>query len=244
MKHTETRPGLENPVDDAQLVFKAALNALSRPGLPVRLSTLPPSPYAENPRGACMTRGMTALALALCDMDTPVWLDPACNTPEVRRHLRFHCGCPLAEEPHAAAFAFIGDAQRMPYLHEFRQGVPEYPDRSTTLVIRAELTTVLEGPFGESEQERYEISGPGVKGNHEGDSLFCTIGGLPEWFRRSWAENSVMYPLGVDVLLVDDSPLYTGGPHVLITGLPRSAVMDPRNAPRVVSKENVTCMSQ
>jgi alpha-D-ribose 1-methylphosphonate 5-triphosphate synthase subunit PhnH len=110
-------PGFSSPVDDAQAVFRAVLTALSRPGLPVSI-TLPPFPH---PAGE-FSSGMLALALALADQDTPLWLDAAADTPELRRHLRFHCAASFTAEPEGASFAFISRPESMPRLREFNPG--------------------------------------------------------------------------------------------------------------------------
>lgn len=234
-RNIQTRPGLPEPVHSAQRIFKAALEALSRPGRPVQVFDLPPAPRDNG----AMSRGMSALALALCDQDTPIWLDQACDDAETRHHLRFHCGSPLLAEPAGAAFAFIGDASRLPRLHEFSHGVPEYPDRSATLVIRAAL--------GRPEDERFKLSGPGVRGAAEGRSQACHIGGLPGWFRKSWQENHAAYPLGLDLLFVDDGPLAEAQLHFQILGLPRGVSFEPLLRPQKFNSfngEKLPCMSQ
>ena len=62
-------PGFADPVFDSQATFRAALDALARPG---RVAALPPvltPPAPLNPATA-------ALCLTLADLDTPLWLDP------------------------------------------------------------------------------------------------------------------------------------------------------------------------
>lgn len=188
-------PGFVDPVHDAQRTFRDVLEAMSRPGRRVDLAALPPAPEALFP-------AMVAVALTLCDQDTPVWLDPAAGEG-LRRHLRFHCGCPLAESPDQAAFAFVCDPAHMPPLSAFRQGDAEYPERSTTLVLAASLAASAPGR---------NIAGPGVEGRGE---LRCA--GLPEEFWPQWKSNHAAYPLGVDVLLVDQDA---------VCGLPRTLAVE------------------
>ncbi|MDR1125653.1 MAG: phosphonate C-P lyase system protein PhnH [Deltaproteobacteria bacterium] len=240
MREIRTRPGLTEPVHGSQRIFKAVLEAVSRPGKLVKVFDLPPSPYAEAaPAGGKtpgrgltggMSRGLTALALALCDQDTPIWLDSACDDAETRHHLRFHCGSPLVKEPAGAVFAFVGDATRLPRLHEFSRGMPEYPDCSATLIIRA----VLGGPAG----ERFEFNGPGAR------DAVCLIQGLPVWFRKSWQDNHAGYPLGVDALFVDDRGAVDPLPHFKILGLPRGVSFESARRPRSYNRENLQCMSR
>ena len=82
---TSLLPGFDNPVDDAQAVFRATLEAFAHPG---RLESLPVS--SGQPEG--LSRALTALLLTLADPDTPVWL-PADVPAAARAFLRFHCGC-------------------------------------------------------------------------------------------------------------------------------------------------------
>jgi len=203
MTNISTLSGFASPVDDAQTVFRAVLDALAHPGRPVSLE-LPPFPLPA----VGFSSGMLALALALCDQDTPLWLDEAADTPEVRHHLRFHCASPLVAQPKMASFAFISRPETMPRLREFNPGRPEYPDRSTTLVLSADLSLCQDLAL--------ELTGPGVKGNDQGFWHRLSLSGLPAWFWDDWEENHAAYPLGVDVVFVD-------GPGIRLMGLPRTA---------------------
>jgi len=211
-----TSPGFSDPVDDAQAVFRAVLTAFSRPGIPVLLPNLP----SALPAGG-FSQGMLALALTLCDGDTPLWLDEAADTPEARHHLRFHCGSPFASTPAEATFAFIARPEAMPRFVDFNQGRTDFPDRSATLIISAKLS--------ERSEQAHELSGPGVKGNDRGDGQRFSVSGLPIWFWKDWEANHASYPLGVDILFVD-----TSSSQVL--GLPRTARV------RESAKESALCM--
>ena len=228
-----TLPGFADPVDDAQAVFRAALTALSRPGLPVSLLSLPPALPVPG-----FSRGMLALALALCDRDTPLWLDAASDTPEARHHLRFHCAAPFTASPAEASFAFISRPKDMPRLHAFNQGRADFPDRSATLVISADLF--------ETPTPAMELTGPGVRGNDRGCWRCFSVSGLPAWFWTDWAENRAAYPLGVDVIFVDSGASERGISHACLLGLPRTARVRPVSRSRPDSpafKENTACTS-
>ncbi len=211
-----TVPGFANSVDDAQAVFRAVLQALSRPGMFVCLPILPHP--VENDY---MPQGMLALALTLCDNDTPLWLDAAADTPQTRRHLRFHCAAPFTANPAEAAFAFISRPKDMPRLSAFHPGRADFPDRSTTLVIRVDRSAEATGPG------LLEVTGPGVKGNERGLRQPFRIGGLPSWFWTDWNENHAAYPLGVDVIFVDAGISDSGKPFAAVLGLPRTACVRP-----------------
>ena len=228
----DTLPGFSNPVDDSQAVFRAALTALSRPGLPVSL-TLPSFPV---PAGE-LSPGMLALALAMCDQDTPIWLDTAADTSEVRHHLRFHCAVPFAAELAQGSFAFIARPEAMPRLQAFNPGRADYPDRSATLVINADLSS--------PQACALELTGPGVKGNERGAWQSFRIAGLPLWFWEEWEVNRAAYPLGVDVIFVDKGTKSAGNPVIRILGLPRTACVRLASHEQTDSlppKEHRTCM--
>ncbi|WP_213941475.1 phosphonate C-P lyase system protein PhnH [Pseudomonas sp. dw_612] len=121
------QPAFADPVLDAQRGFRAALKALSGPGLIQKLHDLPsieglaPATYA--------------LCLALLDVDTPLWLAPSFNTPVIRANLMFHCGCPLASSRDAASFALLA-ADDVLDLSGFDTGNDRYPDQSCTVLVQ------------------------------------------------------------------------------------------------------------
>jgi alpha-D-ribose 1-methylphosphonate 5-triphosphate synthase subunit PhnH len=228
MNNLSTLPGFSNPVDDAQAVFRAVLGALSSPGTPVLLAAqlLPLT-------AAGFSLGMQALALALCDSDTPIWLDDAADTPEARHYLRFHCASPFAANPSEASFAFIANAESMPRLHGFDQGKPVFPDRSAMLIINANL-------FGCRGQAR-ELTGPGVKNSNHDVWQSFHISGLPAWFWEDWEANHASYPLGVDIVFVDTGTDDSGALKIRLLGLPRTARV--RQAARSPAQmEHAACM--
>ena len=103
-----------------------------------------------------------AVALTLCDHDTPLWLDPAlAGIGRGRAWLGFHTGAPLGQ--HAGRRAFRAGRRARPSLialENFAQGTQEYPDRSTTLILqvdeprRRRRPLLLEGPGIETHARR------------------------------------------------------------------------------------------
>lgn len=227
-------PGFADPVHDAQTCFRAVLDGMSRPGKAVTLANVPPvaNLNANMPR-SCLG-GMVAIALTLCDADTPVWLDAFLDTPALRRHLRFHCGCSITSGPERASFALIGDPETMPHLERFFPGDPAYPDRAATLVMAADFSTA--GP-GRS------LSGPGIpRGLHPQGALFGPAG-LPAWFWEERAASHAGYPLGVDIIFVDASP--SDNDPARIAALPRSTAAVPADrADTLSAKEKSICTSR
>ncbi len=189
-------PGFTDPVHDAQGTFRAIMDALARPGQPRPLAPglAPPAP---------LTAELAAVALALTDADTPVWLDATLAAePEVAAYLRFHTGAPLTDDPARAAFALIRDPVRCPPLTGFAPGTPAYPDTATTLVLA--LETIVAG-------EGLHLAGPGVNG-----ATRVALAPLPEDFVAQRARNRADFPLGVDLILTAPGQ---------VAGLPRSTVV-------------------
>jgi alpha-D-ribose 1-methylphosphonate 5-triphosphate synthase subunit PhnH len=184
--HADLVPGFRDPVHDAQASFRAILDAMAHPGrireLPVSLAAMPPAPLGI---------AAAAIALALCDIDTPIWLDLplAAAAP----YLAFHCGAPTAIGPTQARFAFAANAAALPPLESFALGSDEYPDRSTTLVV--EVAGLIAG-------HGMRLTGPGIR-----DDALLSVAGLPA---RLWEERAMLaelLPRGLDMILVSGARL-------------------------------------
>ncbi|NQV58178.1 MAG: phosphonate C-P lyase system protein PhnH [Alphaproteobacteria bacterium] len=184
--------GFADPVFDSQMAFRTLLAALSRPGL---IQTLPLWPDAPAPLGAASA----AALLALADNDTPVWLGRAAASEEVIAFLRFHCGCPIVEEPGRAAFALITAPLEMPALAAFNAGSETYPDRSATLIVQVDE---LRNDAG------WTLKGPGIDG-----AVRLSAGALPPTYIAELKANHARYPQGIDSILTSGQRL---------AGLPRS----------------------
>ena len=185
--------GFATPVLSAQTTFRAVLNALARPGSihPVMAELSAPPP---------LTTTAAAIALTLCDHDTPLWLDERLRSAEaVIAWLRFHCGSPVVNDPRTAAFAFVGTPSELPPFDRFNPGLPDYPDRSTTLILQ--LASLHAGP-------ELMLQGPGIRGRQ---SLRASP--LPGDIRARLLANRDLFPRGVDLILTADEE---------VTALPRS----------------------
>ncbi|MDE1570779.1 phosphonate C-P lyase system protein PhnH [Aquabacter sediminis] len=196
MAATALAAGFSDPSRDAQRTFKAVMWALAQPGTPQKLATdlTPPAP---------LTPELAAIALALLDYETPVWLDPALrDAPGVADFLRFHTGAPVVADTAAARFALIASGANLPDFSRFAQGEPDYPDRSATLIVGVEDA----GPDGAG--VRLRLEGPGIDGT-------ARLGAapLPEDMADRLRENRAAFPLGIDLLLVARG---------IVVGLPRS----------------------
>jgi alpha-D-ribose 1-methylphosphonate 5-triphosphate synthase subunit PhnH len=172
--------GFAEPVLAAQSTFRVVMDAMARPGTVRRLAGIA-APAPLSPTAA-------AIALTLLDYETPFWLDaPLAAAPEVARWMSFHTGAPLTRDPAAAAFAFVADSVASPPFADFAPGSPEYPDRSTTLVLQVARL---------SEGEGLILRGPGIAGSRR-----LAASPLPADFLDRLADNRAQFPRGVDVLL-------------------------------------------
>jgi alpha-D-ribose 1-methylphosphonate 5-triphosphate synthase subunit PhnH len=173
--------GFADPVYQSQSAFKTLMDCMARPGLIGTLQTnaAPPSPLCA---------GAGAIALTLCDHDTPVYLSTALIEAGIPGWLAFQAGVLVTDDRTEAAFAFIDAASTLPPLSTFAAGTQEYPDRSATIVL--EISGLTGGP------ER-QLTGPGIDG-----STRISPADLPPHFDDMWRENSALYPRGCDLILV------------------------------------------
>ena len=184
--HADLVPGFADPVHDAQASFRVILDSIAHPGrietLPVSLAASPPPPLSV---------AAAAVALTLCDIDTPIWLD--LPLAAASSYLAFHCGAPIAPTPTHARFAFAANAAALPPLESFALGSDEYPDRSTTLVV--EVVGLVAGCG-------MRLTGPGIR-----DEAWLSVAGLPA---RLWEERAALaelLPRGLDIILVSGTHL-------------------------------------
>ena len=192
--------GFQEPVFQAQAVFRTLMDGMARPGTigDVAAVASPPKPLGA-------TAG--AIALTLCDHDTPVWLTPQLAASALPGWLAFNAGATIASERQNARFAFVEKGAMLPNLCLFAQGTQEYPDRSTTLVVEIEA---FEGG------RPLTLTGPGIRTQEEIAPV-----GLPDMFPHFWSENRQKFPRGIDLILV-------AGTKVLC--LPRTTIVRVKEA--------------
>lgn len=173
-----TERGFTDVAVQSAHAFRAIMQAMARPG---RVMEIGADIAAPEP----LLASAAAVALTLCDFQTPVWLSPELGNERVVHYLRFHAGAPIVAEPHAAQFVFTTAAELLPQPGLLLQGTHEYPDRSATLVIQVACF----------EPTDVELSGPGIRGaEHFG------VAGLDEGFWSAMAKNHARFPVGIDVI--------------------------------------------
>jgi alpha-D-ribose 1-methylphosphonate 5-triphosphate synthase subunit PhnH len=168
-------PGFADPVADAQITFRAVLDAMAHPGRVRQAGTglRPPTPLMP----------ATAALLPLVDAETPLWLAP--DFAPAREWIVFHTGTPPTEKTSRAAFAV---ATTLPDFSAFPAGTDEAPESSATLIVQI-------AGFGTG--QRLLLSGPGLR-----MPAPLNMDGLPADFPDIWAANHALYPRGLDLVLV------------------------------------------
>lgn len=173
-----TERGFSDVAVESAHAFRAIMQAMARPGSIQQLDAAVMAPEPLFATGA-------AVALVLCDFQTPVWLSPTLCTPAVTRYMRFHAGAPIAGTVDQAHFVFASAADVLPHPAELLQGNHEYPDRSATLVIQ--VTGFVPATV--------EISGPGIQASER-----FGVAGLEAGFWQAMSENHARFPVGIDVI--------------------------------------------
>ena len=162
--------GFADPARDAAHAFRAVLDAMSRPGrVATGFAARPPAP---------MGQAAGAVALTLCDHDTPVWLAPDLALGAIRDWFAFHTGAPMVSRAEAR-FAF-GSWESLAPVSDFAIGTPEFPDRSATLV--AEVPAL---------GDAHRLTGPGI----EVEARMT----VPD--TTAFQANRALFPLGWDAIL-------------------------------------------
>jgi len=176
---SEVLSGFGHAAYDSNAVFRALLDAMSRPG---RIYDLPVNVSAPDGLNATAT----ATLLAMADMDTTVWLSASSATKAAGDHLKFHCGCPISTDVKQADFAVARISDDLSFVNDLAVGNAEYPDQSATLILMVDEITNSPSMI---------LSGPGIKDTHS-----LAVKNLPESIHRWRADNHHLFPCGVDVI--------------------------------------------
>ena len=180
------KPGFSDPVSQSQLVFRRLLDAMARPGT-VETVTLD----IEGPE--TLDLAATAIALALVDFETPLYISPALSNKAAETYLKFHCGTRIVTETKDAAFAILDGAPEDP--GAFNTGTEEYPELGATLIIQVEALTAS-GPL--------TLTGPGIK-----DSATLGLPDVPVSFWQARTKLQRYFPRGIDLVFVSGAEMVT-----------------------------------
>ena len=177
-------PGFEDVVSDSQTVFRHLLEAMSRPGSIHKVDLGIQGPET-------LDLAATAIALALVDFETPLYLSPSLATEKAEAYLKFHCGTNITAEPGDAAFAILDGPPAD--LAAFNSGTDEYPENGATLLIQVE-TIEGDGPL--------TLTGPGIK-----DRNRLALPNVPEAFWTARTAQQRYFPRGIDLVFVSGASM-------------------------------------
>ncbi|MGR3472748.1 MAG: phosphonate C-P lyase system protein PhnH [Sulfitobacter sp.] len=161
--------GFRDAPKDAAFAFRAVMNAMAKPG---EINSVT---GAEPPAGLSIAAGV--VLLTLCDPETPLYLAPGFDRPEVRDWITFHTGAPFA--PANAAHFALGAWDDLPR-GDFPLGTAAYPDRSATLIVEVD----------DLQAKGATLTGPGIRDR--------TALSLPE--RAAFQQNAALFPRGLDFI--------------------------------------------
>ncbi|SEO58247.1 alpha-D-ribose 1-methylphosphonate 5-triphosphate synthase subunit PhnH [Salinihabitans flavidus] len=179
--------GFDDAPVDAAHAFRAAMSVMACPGRIEQIAGATPPPPLSVAAGT--------LILTLCDPETPLHLAKGHDTPEIRDWITFHTGAPFVARS-KAMFA-LGDWAALLPLADYPIGTPEYPDRSTTLIVEVEALSARGAT----------LRGPGIEDT-------ATLS-LPEV--AALQANAAQFPLGLDFF-------FTAGAQ--IAALPRTTTLE------------------
>ena len=163
MDGTVLEGGFADPAVQAARAFRGIMEVMARPGRIEHVSgAVPPAPLSVAAGVALLT---------LCDGDTPIYLAGDCDTDDVRAWISFHTGAPFSG-PGKAMFA-LGTWEALLPLDAYPIGEPEYPDRSTTLIVEMpELSTKGANLTGPGIQSTASLSVPDIAALQTNRTLF------------------------------------------------------------------------
>ncbi len=176
MQNPSVTGGFLDAARDSAIAFRAALDAMARPGKISEVSgAVPPAPLSV---------AAGTLLLTLCDPETPVWLGGAFANDAVVAWLRFHTGASVVSNRKEAMFALGTWVDLFP-IHDFPIGTPEYPDRSATLIVERKTLDAA----------GITLTGPGIK----------TTAALSLPDIEAFQNNAGLFPLGLDFFFTSGS---------------------------------------
>ena len=160
--------GFEDPARHAAFAFRAALDAMARPGTITTLSgAVAPAPCSA---------AAAVLLITLCDPNTPLYLAPSHEDDALRDWITFQTGAPIVDAP-KAMFA-LGIWEALAPLDRFATGTSEYPDRAATLIVEMPALAA----------QGAALTGPGIE--------TAARLNLPE--TAAFQRNRAHFPLGLD----------------------------------------------
>ncbi|SES97004.1 phosphonate C-P lyase system protein PhnH [Thorsellia anophelis] len=196
--------GFHSPCLDAQIGFKQVLDSLSQPG---KINTYENWhfnwPTLNNASVACL--------LALCDQDTPVFIDKTLALSDISRSVAFHTQSKLTEQLCDAHFAFLDESIDLESLEQLNIGTDISPESSAFVIIQTkqlpqvtdnnDSTPTDKAVLKELGQTTLRLTGPGILGSR----MITTA--LPVDILTYLVEGRKAFPKGVDFILTHQNSM-------------------------------------
>ncbi|SHM20784.1 phosphonate C-P lyase system protein PhnH [Vreelandella subglaciescola] len=182
-------PSLDDAVHHGQRLFRQLLGAMAEPG------TFAEIDLAPLPEGVALSSAAWGALLALCDLDSRVWIAEELNRDGLAEAIAFHTGARTVTRAEEADFALL-TPQRCQTMPSFAGGSDSYPDRSTTLIVVLESLSEVVDKRCVAGNERWRLSGPGIL-----DSRVLELNVTADALMTRLAANRAGFPLGLDAIL-------------------------------------------
>ncbi|MGO3354682.1 MAG: phosphonate C-P lyase system protein PhnH [Halomonas sp.] len=182
-------PALDDAVHHGQRLFRQLLSAMAEPGTIEELSLSP------LPEGVGLSRAAWGVLLALCDLDSRVWIASELDRDGMAEAIAFHTGARIVTQADQADFALL-TPQSCQNLPIFAEGSDTYPDRSTTLLVVLEALGSSAEDRRINNADRWRLSGPGIL-----DTRVLELDASAGALMTRLTANRGSFPCGLDAIL-------------------------------------------
>lgn len=198
-------PALDDAVHHGQHLFRQLLSAMAEPGTIEEVSLSP------LPEGVGLSRAAWGVLLALCDLDSRIWISNELDRDGMAEAIAFHTGARIVTQADQADFALL-TPQSCQDLPSFAEGSDTHPDRSTTLLV---VLQTLANAKGQPSNNTgcWRLSGPGIA-----DTRMLELDASAEVLMTRLKANSGSFPRGLDTILTCSERL---------VAIPRSTRIEP-----------------
>jgi len=186
---------------DSQAVFRALLDALSRPGTVLQL---PERPYPGAPPGFC--RPALSVLKTLCDHRVTFAVGSGMRSMELVRYLEINLAT-RHESPGEADYALFDGRIYDDDFRRLKRGTPELPETSATALVCVDW--LAEGRAETAQPSfRMGLEGPGIEGR-----AVLQAAGFHPGYAAARAEANRYHPEGIDLFLLDSRGRLAGIPR-------------------------------
>jgi alpha-D-ribose 1-methylphosphonate 5-triphosphate synthase subunit PhnH len=180
-------------VFDSQKTFRILLDSMSRPG---RCASLPACSHDEIPDD--LNPFLVTVLRTLCDNRVSFSFPGGSARAAWIRFLQQNCTAPFMP-PERADFVLCEGSRFSADFASVKRGTLEFPQSSATALIAVTRLSEEGEPAGPAPY-RLTLTGPGIKG-----STCVVVSGLDRRYGEERARLNHSFPLGVDLILVDEA---------------------------------------